>query len=360
METISVNENGKLNLMGIVFSVMIMLVIIIPANVSAQPYPASDLITGITFGDPVKVSESRAGDNWPITWAWDGNMYTSWGDGQGPDHPNGTRVSMGWAKVKGDPPDIMLVDTKSSQKTTGDGRYGYKGSGMLMVDDILYMWVRNANQNGEHCRLWWSGDLAKTWTQADWSFTEFGYLTFINYGLNYSGARDNYIYSVSHNHPNAYFHADDFILMRVLKDRITDRGSYEFFAGFDDDGNPNWSSAIREIMPVFHHANRCNRSGISYNAQIGRYLWWHGGWPSPTDAKDSRFNPAPLGIYEAPEPWGPWRTVYYNEKFESPGEAGSFPPKWMGEAEGGRQLIYMLGSHDDAFTLWPVTLILGK
>jgi len=319
------------------------------------PYPRSEVITDIAFGSYEKYTPDRAGDNWPITWADDGHQYTAWGDGRGPDHPDAERVSMGFARVVGDPPDVEVVKIDSPDEQSGDGRRGRKASGMLMVDGVLYMWVRNDNQQGEHCRLWWSTDRGENWTRADWNFEEVGYLTFVNFGRDYEDARDEYVYSVSHDTPSAYDFADDFILMRVPRDDLATRSEYEFFKGLTGEGDPIWTSAMAERGSVFHHAGRCQRSSISYNAELERYLWWQSGWPN-LEGEDSRFHDSLLGIYEAPEPWGPWRTVFHSETFPSPGETGCFPTKWMGPVMNGQQTVHMLTSTDDAFSVYPVTL----
>ena len=37
-----------------------------------------------------------------------------------------------------------------------------------------------------------------------------------------------------------------------------------------------------------------------------------------------------LGIYDAPEPWGPWTTVYFAEDWDvGPGESAGLPTRWM-------------------------------
>ena len=329
------------------------------ARAAGPPYPASEVIVGIDFGEYVKYTPDRAGDNWPITWADDGHQYSAWGDGQGPDHPHDQRISMGFARVEGDPPEVEVFKIDSPDEQSGDGGSGRKASGMLMVEGVLYMWVRNDNLSGEHCRLWWSGNQGVNWTRADWNIEELGYLTFVNFGQNYQGARDDYVYSVSHNHPSAYVYADDFVLMRAPKGRLTDRAAYEFFRGLDGEGNPTWTTDVSERGSVFHHPGRCQRSSVSYNAGLGRYLWWQSGYPNPA-GEDPRFDDSPLGIYEAPEPWGPWRTVYYSESFPKPGETGCFPTRWMGPVENGRQVVHMLTSTDDAFSVFPITLTISQ
>jgi hypothetical protein len=73
----------------------------------------------------------------------------------------------------------------------------------------------------------------KTFAWAEWTFPEFGHASFINFGQDYAGARDDYVYIASHDNPSAYEQADRFILARVPKARIRERDGYEFFAGLD-------------------------------------------------------------------------------------------------------------------------------
>lgn len=78
------------------------------------------------------------------------------------------------------------------------------------------------------------------------------------------------------------------------------------------------------------HPGRCYRSGISYDAGLKRYLWCQI-LPESTDSRGPRYQGG-FGIYEATEPWGPWRTVFHAETWAmGPGESGSLPPKWMSE-----------------------------
>ena len=112
----------------------------------------------------------------------------------------------------------------------GDGETGKKASGMLMVDGVLFMWVRNAGNS----QLAWSSDFGRTWTWSTWKFmTSFGFPTFLNFGKNYAGARDVYVYVYSPDSDTAYFPADHMVLARVPKGKITNRDAYEFFNGLD-------------------------------------------------------------------------------------------------------------------------------
>ena len=222
---------------------------------------------------------------------------------------------------------------------------------MLMVDGILYMWVRNM----DNARLARSADHGKTWTWADWKFEEsFGCPNFVNYGKNYSGSKDDFVYVYSANDDTAYKPADNMVLARVPKGKIMDWRSYEFFAGTENNGTARWSEDIRKRMPVFSNAGKCYRSAMTYNRGLDRYLWCQ---IIPYFQKGETRGPrfvGGLGIFESRSPWGPWKTVYYSRKWDvGPGETGSLPPKWM--SEDGRTMYYLF-SGDDSFSVRKVTL----
>jgi hypothetical protein len=118
------------------------------------------------------------------------------------------------------------------------------------------------------------------------------------------------------------------VMARVPLDQIRDRQAYEFFKTLDPVGRPVWTRNIRDRGAVFVNPQRCWRSGISHNAGLKRYLWCQI-LPFSTDSRGPRFQGG-FGIYEAPEPWGPWRTVFYTENWDvGPGETSSLPTKWM-------------------------------
>ena len=197
---------------------------------------------------------------------------------------------------------------------------------MLMVGGVLYLWVRNAG----NARLAWSSDHARTWTWCEWRFeTSFGCPTFLNFGKDYAGSRDDYVYMYSPDGDSAYQGADRMVLASVPKGRIIERGAYEFFKGFGEGEIPLWSKDITERDAVFSDPGRCCRSAVSYNAGLRRYLWCQ------TLPGDARFRGG-FGIYDAPEPWGPWTTAYFTEEWDvGPGETCSFPRN--GSARMGRR-----------------------
>lgn len=307
----------------------------------AAPYAPSEQILGVAWAPQQQIVRRGEGsDNWPLTWADDDAQYTAYGDGWGFEPHVPEKLSLGLGRVLGPPDDPKGENIRSeSGEQIGDGAAGGKASGMLMVAGRLYMLMRNADNS----RLAWSDDHAATWTWADWRFeTSFGCPTFLNFGRNYAGARDEYVYVYSFDSDSAYDPADRMVLARVHRDRIAERDAWEFFAGMDGD-EVRWSTDIAEREAVFEHPGRCYRSGITYCAPLRRYLWYQvlpGGQP--------RFEGG-FGVYEAPEPWGPWRTVYFTERWDvGPGESGRFPTKWM--SEDGR-VVHAVFSGDDCFSV---------
>src|SRR5262249_43794401 len=151
----------------------------------------------------------------------------------------------------------------------------------------------------------------------------------VNFGRDYAGARDGFVYSVSHDQASAYEPADGMVLARVPKERVRDREAYEFFRGLASRGQPLWTKDIAARRAVFEHRRRCYRSVISYNAGLKRYLWVQIIPGTQGQKADTRFEGG-FGVYDAPEPWGPWTTVFFTEKWDvGPGESVSFPTKWM-------------------------------
>jgi len=318
-----------------------------PQPRGSTPHPASPVIGGIKWGPVASIIRlARGSDNWPLTWADDGRLYTAYGDGNGFEPKVRGKLSLGFAKVIGSPPDIRGVNLRSpSGEQKGNGAAGRKASGMLMVDGVLYMWARNAG----NAQLAWSHDHGKTWTWSDWKLTtSFGYPTFLNFGRHYAGARDRYVYIYSHNSDSAYSPADTMVLARVPVKQLTRRRAYEFFKALSPDGTPIWTRDIAKRGPVFRHHGRCYRSGISYNPALKRYLWCH-----TLPGGDTRFKGG-LAIYDAPEPWGPWTTVFFAEQWDvGPGETSSFPTKWM--SKDGRTL-HLVFSGDDCFSVRQATV----
>jgi len=319
----------------------------------SSPYPESELIRNVKFSPVNTVIRLADGsDNWPCTWAEDDNMYTAYGDGWGFEPMTKIKLSLGLARVEGNPPDIKGFNIRSnSGERVGEGKYGFKCSGILMVDGVLYMLVRNV----DNAQLAWSTDKGQNWEWADWKFEEsFGCPTFLNYGKNYENARDNYVYIYSLDAETAYDVADKMVLTRVDKKDIEDWTAYEYFKGFDDQNNPVWTEDIRKRSAVFKNPGKCYRSGISYNEGLKRYIWCQIlPLPSGEPLRGPRYKGG-LGIFEAPEPWGPWKTAFYDTEWDiGPGDSGCIPTKWI--SEDGKTCYYVFAGND-SFSIRKMTM----
>jgi hypothetical protein len=210
-----------------------------------------------------------------------------------------------------------------------------------MVDGTLYLWVRNA----DNAQLLWSGDRGRTW---QWGFrmeTSFGSPAFLNFGRNYAGARDRFVYTYSQDGPSAYESDNGLILARAPKDRVRDRGAWEFFERLDRAGRPVWSRDIARRGNIFSYPANCQRVDVVYDAGIGRYLMalgydHSGGW----------------GLFDAPEPWGPWTTVMHRE-WDIAGTHGyRLPAKWISADGMTLTLVFSGVKPNDAFCTRTLTL----
>jgi CubicO group peptidase (beta-lactamase class C family) len=323
--------------------------------VSAAPYPPSQAVTGLAWAPrETIVRKAKGSDNWPLTWADDGHQYTAYGDGNGFEPFVPEKLGLGIARVEGGPDDFAGVNVRApTAENSRPGKEGKKASGMLMVDGVLYLWARNAGNS----QLAWSADHGKTWEWADWKFTTgFGCPTFLNFGKNYAGARDDFVYVYSPDADSAYQPADRMVLARVPKGKIAERAAYEFFTGLDEKGRPQWSKELARRGAVFSYKGRCYRSGITFDAGLKRYLWVQTIPGTEGKKADTRFEGG-FAVYDAPEPWGPWTTVYFTEKWDvGPGETASFPTKWM-SADG--KVVHLVFSGDDHFAVRKATLTAG-
>jgi CubicO group peptidase (beta-lactamase class C family) len=313
----------------------------------AVPQPPSKAIVGLTWAPKAAiVRKAKGSDNWPLTWADDDRQYTAYGDGWGFEPLLPKKLGLGFARVEGHPPGFQGENIRSpTGEQVGDGAKGKKASGILCVGGVLYLWTRNAG----NAQLAWSKDHGQTWVWADWTIsTSFGCPTFLNFGKDYAGARDDWVYVYSPDAESAYQSADRMVLARVPKGNVTQRVAYEFFRGLDEKDQPLWSNQISDRGAVFEHKGRCYRSGITFNAGLRRYLWVQIIPRTEGKKADTRFEGG-LGIYDATKPWGPWTTVYFAEKWDvGPGETASLPSKWM-SADG--KTVHLVFSGDDHFAV---------
>jgi CubicO group peptidase (beta-lactamase class C family) len=311
---------------------------LLAAVTERAPYPRSPAIATVVFDREIRRAASDS-DNWPLTWGDDDAQYTSYGDGYGFDPRVEKKLGMGFARVTGPADAFRGVNLRSDAERVGNGAKSPKASGILMLKGVLYLWVRNVG----NAQLLWSKDRGKTWT---WGFkmeASFGSPAFLNFGRNYGGARDAYVYTYSQDGDSAYESDNQVVLARAPIDRITDRAAWEFFEKTDARGRPVWSADVQRRGGVFVKPGGCQRVDVVYNGALRRYLMalgydHEGGW----------------GVFDAPEPWGPWTTVFHSQgpdgNWDVAGTHGyRFPAKWIGKDGLGMTLVFSGVKDNDAF-----------
>jgi len=315
-------------------------------------YPQSRVISGISF-DMSTIKNSCPGngmaaprsDNWTITWADDGHQYTSWGDGGGfgGDNWDG-RSSMGVARVEGSKDNYSGYNVWGGKDPEGTpATFKGKSYGIISIEGVFYLWRSGDGVTGQ-CyglqQVYKSTDHGRSWveTEAVWDFPKkenngFFVPTFLQFEQDYNGARDQYVYSYATEHTVSLNSESDndgnkgwdvnlpgrISLLRVPKKSITDKHAYEYFAGLDRKGEPIWTMNLKGRKPVFEDTkNGVMRTSVIYNEGLKRYIL--------TVQQVGRYKilngrKGYMGIYEAPEPWGPWSTVL----FEHPWDIGEDP-----------------------------------
>ncbi|MGO8819467.1 MAG: DUF4185 domain-containing protein [Terriglobia bacterium] len=347
---------------------------------SQPPYPPSPVIRRADwdFTHLIRLANTPGkggSDLWPVTWAKDGNVYAGWGDGGGFSgaSDNAGRVSLGFARILGEPPEIHGVDVWGSypKYAAHPAQFCGKPVGMISVSGALYAWVSSSfnesaanfvhcspNPKGREHRLAWSDDLGATWTLSPWKVGppqhDVRWCSFLNFGRDNSHARDASVYQ--------YWQIEgqrsSTFLVRVPADRLKavpdGPNGYEYYAG----PGPTWSKEFAAARPVFVDPSCRGITHVVYNAGIERYI-----------ASAQGDTVGETGLFDAPEPWGPWTTIRYDQNWGGFGERESlgvdFPTKWISPDgrvmwavfSGGR-----LGKGDDildSFNLVKVTLVLS-
>jgi hypothetical protein len=339
----------------------------------AAPYPQSQVISEIRFDWSTHRRLAPGSDNWPVTWADDNHQYTSWGDGGGFGGSNeDSRVSLGVARVEGDATSYAGFNVWGGKNPQSPATFGGKSYGILCVAGVLYMWVSPGSgaANYSEARLYKSTDYGASWTAANWTFVkDDGVIlpTFLQFGQDHREARDDflYVYANYFTKPTVPGVKDDLrvqkpgeiALMRVPKDRIMDRSAYEFFAGVNSASSPIWTDDIGRRRPVFTDPNGVGwNTSVSYNPGIGRYL---------LATEHTETYKGNLGIFDAPEPWGPWTSVTYitsfgNPRIEPTTFFWNFANKWLSADGRSFVLIFTGGGSNDSWNTVRGTLSIHR
>lgn len=328
---------------------IVFMILLNPVPASGDPYPPSPRISGVIFDFSTHDRRGEGSDNWPMTWGDDDNQYTSWGDGGGFGGTNAVgRVSLGVGRVEGSGSSYQGHNVWGGVNPENPATFEGKSYGIIDISGILYMWVTpGSSETGyTEARIYKSTNHGASWTRADWSFPGSDGITaptFLQFGKGYRDARDGYVYIyANHVKDSSDLKVQipgEIALMRVPVGGLTARNQYEFFEGFDGAGTPKWTTDINARVPVFSDASGVGwNCSVSYNPGLKRYLLMteHG----------SSFQ-GNLGMFDAPNPWGPWTTILYANSFGSPHIEGNtffwnFSNKWS-SADGKKFVLIFTG-----------------
>lgn len=323
-----------------------------PTGPLPAPYPPSAILRGVEWDFASHRTAAPGSDLWPITWAEDGHLYTAWGDGGGFGGTNEDgRVSLGVARIEGTPEELRASNVFGGKHAAAPGTFVGKPAGLLALDGALYLWVTQQDV-WTRAKLGRSDDGGRTWTfnegdpdtATGWDFAEadgaFSNDSFLQAGRGYADARDGYVYvyAESRKVPEP---RTELALLRAPRERPMDRESWRFFAGLDDRGRPRWTPDLALRQPVFRDPNGINfATRVVYDRPLGRYLLTK----SHRDAAGRNFGG--WGLFDAPEPWGPWTAVAYYGPGEWLDRSRKFgfalPAKWIG-ADGTRFVLVFSG-----------------
>jgi hypothetical protein len=283
------------------------------------------VITGIAWDTGSHRWSGAGGDIWPVTWAQDGTLRTAWGDGQ---LGCSAKVSYGVAAITSATPGTGLQTISCGPTGVNKGKI----MTLLAAGSNLYA-VLALQSAGSGYPVWRSTDGGKLWLKPSWSFSFFPE-AFVQFGQANAGA-GGYAYLLDARGTSIH-------LMRVPAASAQTSSAYEYFTGTSN--APAWSTIASQSKPIFTDPAGTWRPNITYNPGLRRYLLTvaHSTVGLPSSHKQ--------GVFEAPNLWGPWRTVYYVDNFLDMRGGWylgmHFPVKW--QANGGKTLWTVFSCHDNA------------
>jgi hypothetical protein len=332
-----------------------------PQSGPPPPPPPADttaVITGVTFDASSHRREAQGSDNWPLTWSDDDNQYAFWGDGGGfGGSENDGRASLGVARIEGSGQDYRGVNRYGGQNGECQSRIDGKAHGApVSVGGVLYAWITPASGAAgyDEFTLYRSSNKGCAWTRLDVTFARssdhISYGSFVQFGKNNSAAQDAYLYTVATEvaDPSSLDivqRPGRVMLLRVPALAIEDRGAYQFFAGLDSTGQPEWSSTAADRFAIYEDSDGVGpfpQMILVPGLQRMVYTNQHG---SGSGAAASQ---SLLTMAEAPHPWGPW-TVFFHDRFAPELEHSvfqwNFAPKWF--RNGGREFTLVFSGVGD-------------
>ncbi|GAB6164729.1 hypothetical protein JCM19992_07290 [Thermostilla marina] len=326
------------------------------------PVPRSEAYRALLFTG--RFAGYTKADTWYPSWGDDDRLYTPWTDGSVDgltSWSGGKEARIGFAVVEGDDPQHLSIVHKGLIHASPAPYGGRYPCGSLMVNGVWFIgtyglaygsyglnWPIMGPCGGFHI----STDRGKTWTPSPLScepgnalFPEpkefkgpvkFGAPHFVDFGKNMEHSPDGKAYLVGHGSTEydeedrkanlSWITGDEIYLCRVppTVEAINDESRYEYFAGFDADGNPRWSTDFEDCRPIFTWDNNCGCVTMTYNAPLKKYFMCiTDGWPTTEKMRTY--------ILESDRVEGPWKLVTYLKDFGEQGYFVNIPSKFISD-----------------------------
>lgn len=274
-----------------------------------------------------------AGDTADPFWADDDNLYhfTCDGRGFGKERRNlclNKLTGSDLKSLKGE-----LVNPMDYGKADENGPDGatWKVAGQECIDGVFYAFVaRNTygkwskdpllRQTSFNASLIKSTDHGLNWTRptADnykspmWPGKSFGAPCFIHYGKNGGQVKrdkaDQYVYAVSN---NGFWNGGDlFVLGRVRRADLPrlNAADWSYYSGGDGMDSSAWTPDLAKAKPILEQPAKLGLTAPVFIPALNRYLlvsWYI----TPTLKRWFTPELVTFDFYEAPHPWGPWKSV---------------------------------------------------
>lgn len=331
-----------------------------------NPYQPSDVLLGINWQGDATIYPDSHGDVWACTWADDNEIYSMADDTFGIGKNTSSNLAI--YKIEGFAPahKVSLVNPMSDYGKVGgrEGQDTWKGNGLICVDGVLYLAVSQHSGAGDYpdcvqrvydASIVKSTDHGVTWSakrvagNAMFPGPRFATPFFVQFGKDYEGAMDDYIYAASCT--SAWNNGNCMILGRVRRDRMPhlEAGDWEYFEGADGGNNPTWTPNVVRAGGIFKFRGHTSMTGIHYVPALNRFILPQ--W-SYVDLDDySCWKKTMLHLYEAPKPWGPWRHFFTEPEWGWAYYNPSLPAKWF--EEGGKRMWMTMAGNFTQEKGWP-------
>ena len=297
------------------------------AAAQAAPYPQSSLVSSYRWYTSTFRSSGVGGDIWPSTTASNRQIYTAYGDAA--LGSCGSKRAYGTAYLTGSPSTNLRYLGCGPTNLNG-GKIG----GMLAVGNTLYAsvnlqdreWPQNSFQ------IWWSTNGGISWSKSSslrFTYTELSPRDFVNKGIGYANSWDHVFMFAQRGISDS--DQDNLYMMRLPRSALTStnaKSQIEYYAG-GSVSSPTWSRSSSAARPIFTDSRSVQGPTANWDEGLQRYILAAG-----------HGHAGQIGIFEGLHPWGPWRTIAYEERWL--GNTGgeylgiSFPTIWQSNA--GRNL----------------------